>query len=154
RLVAPAGVNHYTLTAIDARTTTMFTGANVVPVNSPANSITLNNQASLRTGQAVVYRAGSGTPIPVANAGALVSDAVYYIIVPDPNQPNVVRLAATFQDAIAGSAIRIAAPAVGTVHSLTPAFGFANMAYLSGGQENDTFGLLGGAGVTGSIDGG
>src|SRR5262245_44160631 len=138
--------SHYTLTAIDAHPTRQFTDTDVVN-----GSITLMNHG-LQTGQAVVYRAGSSQAIQVGPDG-LPSDVVYYAI---RVNENTVKLARSFDEARAGAAtaIPITAPAAGSRHSLTPVFGFGNVASLTGGAETDAFGLIGLGRLTSSIDGG
>src|SRR5207248_2003695 len=103
---------------------------------------------ALRTGQAVVYRAGSGAAQAVVG---LQDNTVYYVIVPDPtNSPRVVQLAATQGDAFAGTALPVTAPPQGSVHSLSPVLGFGGVANLVGDLEPDTFALLDGASLTGT----
>src|SRR5262249_19339730 len=115
------GVGTYSLTARDSTSTFVFTGTAVARNGVPANSITLGNRAVVQTGQAVLYRAGSGPTV-----GGLADNTVYYVIIPDPNRPDVVQLAATFQGALAGAAISgpFTNSGDGTQHSLTIVTGF------------------------------
>src|SRR5262249_6134403 len=145
-ITAPAVASHYSLTPIDVRATSLFTGANVAQAGSPANSITLANPG-LHTGQAVVYRSVTHPHNSAESIGGLPSDSVYYAIIPNPNNPNTIQLAASIDDARAGRAIGITAPATGTQHSLTPVFSFGHVANLAGDLEHDTFGLLNSASV-------
>ena len=142
-LTAPNVASSYTLTPIDARTTSSFTGDAV----SAANTITLGNHG-LTTGQAVVYRSGGGDAVKIAQ---LTTDGVYYVIKVDDN---TLQLAANIEEALAGTNIAIANPGDASRHSLTRVFAFGNLASLAGDTEADTFALRPGGGLTGAIDGG
>jgi hypothetical protein len=61
--------------------------------------VTLGDEASLRTGDAVVYESGSGSAL-----GGLQDGNTYYVIVVDGSK---VELAASRQDALAGKAIKL-----------------------------------------------
>jgi hypothetical protein len=147
KLAAPAGTNRYTFTAIDARGNDQFTDA---AVNQAASTISMPN-AGFQSGQAVVYRAVTNAGAPTESIGGLTSDTVYYVIA----NGNTIQLANSFADALANIPVTFkAAPAAGTLHSLTPVFGFGNVAFLTGDLEHDTFGLLNGGITTGALDGG
>src|SRR5262249_45765217 len=122
-----------------------FQGSAVKTAQDGSTVIDLPNNG-LQTGQAVVYRAGSDQVV-----GGLTTDTLYYVIAVDPT---TIKLAASIDDARAGQASALTAPAAGTEQSPTPVFSVGHVAHLAGDQENDTFGLLKGASVTGSIQGG
>ena len=134
----------------------LITGANLDPngtfndaaVDGAADTITLANKG-FHTGQAVVYRAGNANQV----IGGLTSDQPYYVIA-DPNTPDVYQLATSLENAYAGQAIDLTAPTPGSQHSLTDVLGFGNVANLTADREQDTFALMAGGSLSGTIDGG
>src|SRR5262249_8558423 len=103
----------------------------------------------MQTGQAVLYRAGSGVPLM-----GMTDNTVYYVIA-DPIQPNQLKLAATLQDALANNPLKnLRNPGNGTQHSLPRVAGFQTIANLAGDTEPDTFALLGNGRLTGLVNGG
>jgi hypothetical protein len=84
----------------------------------------------------VVYRAGSGQDGP-NGVGGLVNNATYFVIRVDNTH---IKLAASFEDAVAGTVIVLAPPTTAVSwHSLTPVHGYSQVATLNGGAEYDTF---------------
>ncbi|WP_158271824.1 LEPR-XLL domain-containing protein, partial [Methylosinus sporium] len=82
-------------------------------VNSAADTIDLGADRGLKTGDAVVYDAGGGNAIKGLKDGE-----VYFVII-DSAHPQLVNLAASYEDAQAGHAIDIdAAGASGSAHNL------------------------------------
>src|SRR5262249_38724546 len=114
-------------------TASSFGPSAVVPA-SAANTINLSfGGSSLTTGTPVVYDHGGGTDI-----GGLTNGQIYYAIV-DPNNSNVIRLAATAADAAAGKAITLTSTnssiALQAFHPVTPGtsatFGPSSVTYYS-----------------------
>lgn len=87
-----------------------FNGASDVEVVASSDAITVTSHSFI-TGQAVVYADGGGTTL-----SGLTDGETYYII---DASANTVKLAETYADAIAGTAINIA-DGVGASHTLTP----------------------------------
>ena len=83
-------------------TTQTFNGAQV-----SANKISLGYDPGFTTGEAVVYGNGGGTGLS-GNGSALVNGQVYYVILVT-GQPDEVELAATFAQALAGTAMTLTA---------------------------------------------
>src|SRR5262249_35591145 len=83
-------------------------------VDNTAHTINLGQDLGYKTGDAVVYSAGSGdSPI-----NGLQDGQTYFVIV-NPNDPTKVQLAASFEDAQAGKEILITnAGTTGTQHQL------------------------------------
>src|SRR5262249_24577858 len=139
--IAPNGNGTYTLTAANSLTTSVFTGGAVTAsdtISLPAHGMS--------TGQAVLNRAGSGTPIT-----GLDDNTVYFVIAASPD---TIELAATLQDALANRPLTtLANPGDATQHSLTRVVGFQDIANVAGDAEPDTFALLGAGRLTGLING-
>src|SRR5262249_2734304 len=85
-------------------------------VDTGSDWITLQSNPGYRTGDAVIYDDGEGTPLGTSS-GTLTSGTTYYVIA-DPTNPNRVRLAATPDDANAGRYIDLTSKGTGTKHSL------------------------------------
>jgi hypothetical protein len=110
----------------------MFQGSSL---GAGTNMIMLPNQ-SFQTGQMVVYRVGSGQAA-ATTIGGLVDDSTYFVIRVDQS---TIELAASFQNAVAGTFLTLAPPGVAASwYSLTPAPAYSHISTLNGGQEYDTF---------------
>jgi len=70
-------------------------------VDNTAHTINLGSDRGFKTGDTVLYSAGGGGPID-----HLQDNHTYFVIV-DPNHPDVVQLAVSYEDAQAGKAIAI-----------------------------------------------
>jgi hypothetical protein len=119
-------------------------GPSAIVPDSAANTINLSfGGSSLSTGTPVVYDHGGGTDI-----GGLTNGQIYYAIV-DPNNSNVIRLAATAADAAAGKAITLTSTnssiALQAFHPVTPGtsatFGPSSVTYYSGGANDNSIAL-------------
>lgn len=83
-----------------------------IKVNAATDSIDLGSDRGFKTGDTVVYSAGGGNAIR-----GLTDGKVYFAI--KTGNPNVVKLAATYEDAVAGRAIDLdLAGTTGTQHQL------------------------------------
>ncbi|MCB1491701.1 MAG: hypothetical protein KDJ77_07865, partial [Rhodobiaceae bacterium] len=82
-------------------------------VDSNAETIDLGEDRGLKTGDTLIYSSGGGTAV-----GGLTNGQAYYAIV-DASDPTKVKLAATFEDAQAGTAIDLdGSVATGSSHNL------------------------------------
>src|SRR5207245_2133057 len=73
-----------------------FTASTTAITAVNGKELTLAESATYQTGQAVIFhtRATTGT------SGQLKNNQTYYVVVPDPNQPNIIELAASLANAL------------------------------------------------------
>ena len=86
--------------------------ASIVIVADETITVTADQYTALANGDAIIYGNGSGSDI-----GGLTNDTTYYVI--RGTSPKI-KLATTFTNAIAGSAINLTAVGSGSSHVLTP----------------------------------
>jgi hypothetical protein len=151
------------LSSVQRPTRTVSPRSRPSAVDNSAHTIELGTAHGLKTGDAVLYRAGGGTPI-----NGLTDGTTYFAIV-DPGAPTKLRLASSHQAATAGQAIAITRTgATGNQHRLlinaagAGGGSIANAAVAetksnspAGRVSAATSGTVGvGSGTTAAIDGG
>ena len=87
--------------------------ASIVSVDNDTITVTADQYTALANGDAVIYGKGSGGTVITG----LTDDTTYYVIRGDSP---IIKLATTFTNAIAGSAINLTGLGAGTAHILTP----------------------------------